>query len=273
MAKIHPMAVVDAAARIADDAIIGAFCVVEADVEIGPRTELRPHVVVRRYTTLGAGNVVDSFTVLGGLPQDLKFDPATPTYLRIGDGNIFREGVTVSRATKPGGATIIGSRTYWMTGSHAGHDTTIGDNVIMTNGAGVGGHSTVGRGAILSAGVHVHQFCWVGEMVMTQGHAGISTHVPPFTLVSGKINKLVALNAVGLRRSPDITDEDRRQIKEAFRLTYRAGLTPAMALAEMDGWADISPAAAKFRQFLREVLTAEKPYKRPLCPHRGGRKE
>jgi len=272
MAKIHPMAVVDAAARIADDATIGAFCVVEADVEIGPGTELRPHAVVRRYTTLGAGNMVDSFAVLGGLPQDLKFDPATPTYLRIGEGNIFREGVTISRATRPGGATTVGSRTYWMTGSHAGHDSTVEDNVILTNHAAVAGHATIGRRVILSANVVVHQFCWVGEMVMTQGYAGASTHVPPFCLLAG-INHVAGLNAVGLRRATDITDEDRRQIKEAFRLTYRAGLTPAMALAEMDGWADISPAAAKFRQFLREVLTAEKPYKRPLCPHRGGRKE
>lgn len=268
MARIHPTAVVDPTARIADDAVVGPFCVVEADVEIGAGSELRPHSVVRRYTTLGAGNLVDSFAVLGGLPQDLKFSLDTVTYLRVGDGNVFREGVTISRATAPGTATTVGNNTYWMTGSHAGHDVTIEDNVILTNHASVGGHATVGRKVILSANVGVHQFCWVGEMAMFGGQSGTSTHVPPFVLMGYGVNNLVGLNSVGLRRSSEITDEDRRQVKEAFRLTYRAGLTPAKVVAEMDAWADISPAAIKWREFLRKVLNAQRPHKRALCQHR-----
>jgi UDP-N-acetylglucosamine acyltransferase len=268
MARVHPTAVVDPTARLAADAVVGPFCVVEADVEIGAGTELRPHAIVRRYTTLGAGNLVDSFAVLGGLPQDLKFGLDTVTGLRVGDGNVFREGVTISRATKPGTATIVGNNTYWMTGSHAGHDATVEDNVILTNNASVGGHATVARRTILSANVGVHQFCWVGEMVMFGGQGGASTHVPPFVLMGYGVNNLVGLNSVGLRRAPDITEEDRRQVKNAFRLTYRAGLTPAMVVAEMDAWTDISPAAVKWREFLRKVLSAERPHKRALCPHR-----
>ena len=266
MPKIHPTAIVHPQAKLADDVEVGPFCIVEPDVEIGAGTVLRQNVIVRRFTTIGAGNFVDAFTVLGGEPQDLKFDPGTVSYLRIGSCNVFREGVTVSRATGPGNVTTVGSRCYWMAQSHAGHNATIEDEVVLVNNVSVGGYAVIGRKAILSGNVQVHQFTWLGEGVMTQGHAGASTHVPPYTILAG-INNVAGLNAVGLRRNPEITEEDRRQLKEAFRLTYRAGLTPAAALKEMDACTDWGPAAGKFREFVRKALTAPKPYNRGLCPH------
>lgn len=271
MPKIHPTAIVDASARLGDGAIVGPCCIIEGDVEIGAGTELRSHVIVYNHTTLGEGNVVDPFCVLGGLPQDLKFDPATETSLRIGDRNVFREGVTISRGSLPGGQTVVGSDTYWMTHSHAGHDATVNDRAVLTNNTGLGGHATLGRRAILSGGSFIHQFTWTGELVMTQGQAGISAHVPPYTLVA-KINYLVGLNKVGLRRAEDLTDEDRRQIKEAFHLTYQAKLSPTEALAKMDEWADMTPAAEKFREFIRKVVHAEGRHKRPLCRFRPRRR-
>ncbi|MHC4294631.1 MAG: acyl-ACP--UDP-N-acetylglucosamine O-acyltransferase [Planctomycetota bacterium] len=267
MPKIHPTAIVHPEARIADDVEIGPYCVIESDVEIGPGSVLREHVVIRRYVTMGKGNLVDAHTVLGGEPQDLKFDPETVTCLRIGDGNVFREGVTISRGTAANHATIVGDRTYWMAQSHAGHDAIIADEVILANGAAVGGHATIGRKVFLSAYVVVHQFVWVGEGVMSQGITGISAHIPPFTLVVD-VNRIVGLNVVGMRRNPELTSEDRKQIKEAFRLTYRSGLAPSKALAEMDGCTDWGPAAGRFRDFIREVVTAEAPYDRGLCPMR-----
>ncbi len=264
MARIHPTAVVDPSAHLADDVEIGPGCIVEADVEIGAGTVLRAHAILRRYTTLGQGNLVDSFAVLGGEPQDLKFDPATVSYLRIGDRNVFREGVTISRATGQGNQTRVGSDTYWMAGAHAGHNAVVEDGVILANGSAAGGHATIGRGAILSGNVMVHQFTWVGEMVMTQGNSGTSVHVPPYTLTAG-INYVVGLNSVGLRRAAHISDEDRRQIKEAFRLTYRAGLPLAKAIEQMDRCADWGEAAGKFRDFARRVLAAKKPYNRGLA--------
>ncbi len=271
MPQIHPTAIVDPDARLADDVIVGAYCIIEAGVEIGPACELRPNAIVRRFTTLGEGNLVDSFCVLGGLPQDLKFDPATPSRLRIGGHNVFRESVTISRATTPGGATVVGSHTYWMANSHAGHDATVEDEVVLTNSAAAGGHATIGRRAILAGGAGVHQFTWIGEMVFMQGNSGATAHVPPYTIMAD-VNNVVGLNSIGLRRAPDISDEDRRQIKEAFRLTYRAGLVPLEALAEMDDWPDITPAAAAFREFLRKVVEAKPPFDRGLCPHRTARR-
>jgi len=272
MANIHPTAIVDPGAELADDVSVGPGCVVESDVKIGPGTVLREHVIVRRYTTLGANNNVDAFTVLGGWPQDLKFDPNTVSYLRIGDGNVFREHVTISRATGEGNATVVGNKTYWMTGAHAGHEATVEDEAILVNRAVLAGHSELGAKAILSAHAGIHQFTWVGTMVISQGNSIITMHIPPYTIAAG-VNLVVGLNSIGLRRSPQISAEDRRQIKEAFALTYRRGLSPAKALEKMDACTDWGAAADKFRQFIRRVVTAKKPYNRGLAPlrlRRGG---
>ena len=265
---IHPTAVVDPGARLGDDVEIGAYSIVESDVEIGAGTVLRPHAIVRRYTTMGTGNLVDSHAVLGGLPQDYKFDAESKTTLTIGDDNVFREGVTISRATGEGKVTIVGSGNYMMVGSHIGHNAVVSDRTIFVNCAVVAGHAHIGAGAILSAYCGVHQFCWVGDMVMMQGGAIMTMHAPPYVIAANPINAVAGLNVVGLRRAEHISAEDRAQIKEAFRLTYRSGLTPAKALEQMDARTDWGEAADKFRQFVRRIVTAEGADKRGLCPLR-----
>jgi UDP-N-acetylglucosamine acyltransferase len=265
MGKIHPTALVGSGATLADDVEVGPYAIVEADVTVGPGTILRPYAVVRRYTTLGAGNILDSGAVIGGDPQDLKFDPATESYVRIGDNNVFREGVTISRATGEGLATVVGNNTYWMANSHAGHNCEIHDNVILPNSAAIGGHCTIGAGTILSANGATHQFVWVGEKVMFQGGAMTTMHMPPY-VTCAQVNNVVSLNTIGLRRSPEFSAEDRRQIKEAFVITYRRGLTPTEALAKMDECTDWGAAAGRFRDFVRKVLAAKPPFQRGLCP-------
>jgi len=267
MPRIHPTAVVDPAAKIADDVEIGPHCVIEPDVEIGPGCVLQEGAIVRQYTCMGENNHVDAHVVLGGLPQDLKFDRSTVSYLRIGDENTFREGVTISRASRDGQATIVGSRCYWMAFSHAGHDVVVEDEVVLANNALVAGHARIGSRAFLSGHVVVHQFTWIGEGVMSQGNAGVSTHVPPYTLFAG-INRIAGLNVVGMRRNAQMTFEDRKQIKEAFKLTYRSGLPTTRALEEMDKCTDWGLFAGRFREFVRQVISAEAPYNRGLCPMR-----
>lgn len=264
--RIHNTAIVHKSAEIGDEVEIGPYCIVEQDVHIGDGTVLRPHAILRRYTSLGEGNTVDSFCVLGGEPQDYKFNPRSETYLQIGDGNIFREGVTISRATTVGEATRVGDRTYWFTNAHAGHDSTILDNAVLVNGSLVAGHCTIGRGAILAANGSIHQFCWIGEKVMFQGGAASSMHVPPYVVCAG-VNNVVSLNTVGLRRSEELTAEDRRQIKDAFSLLYRSKLTPEKALEKMDLCTEWGAAAGRFREFVRRALQAKPPYRRGLCPH------
>lgn len=266
LAKIHPTAIVDPSARLADDVEVGAYAIIEADVEIGAGTVIRPHAIVRRFTAMGSGNYVDSFCCLGGEPQDYKFDASSQTFLRIGDDNMFREGVTISRATTPGAATMVGNKTFWMANSHAGHDCQIHDGVILANGCNIAGHSTVGAGAILPANGNIHQFVYIGEKVMFQGCAQVGMHVPPFVMCA-QDNNVVSLNVVGLKRSPEISREDRLEIKEAFGITYRSGLTPKVALEKMNEHAEWSDPANKFRQFVQDALAAEKPFNRGLCPH------
>ncbi|MCK4625388.1 MAG: acyl-ACP--UDP-N-acetylglucosamine O-acyltransferase [Phycisphaerae bacterium] len=261
--KIHETAVVDRSAQLGGGVVIGPHAVVESDVVIGEACELLAGAVVRRYTTIGAGNVVHPFCVLGGEPQDYKFDPTEKTYLRIGKGNIFREGVTINRATTPCGETVIGSGCFFMAGSHVGHDSVVGDRVVLTNSATVAGHCRIGNGAVLSAYAGVHQFCRVGELVMMRGHAGASQHIPPF-VVTSRINYVVGLNSVGLRRADYITDADHKQIKEAYRLLYRSSLTPKQALTEMDARDGWGAPAGRFRDFVHWVLEAQPPYSRGL---------
>ena len=267
MAQIHPTAIVHPSAVLADGVEIGAYSVVEADVVIGAGSVLREHASIRRYTTIGRNNIVDSHAVLGGLPQDLKFDPRTISYLRVGDNNVFREGVTISRATGEGEATLVGNRTYWMMAAHAGHNAVVEDDAILVNGSALAGHTALGRGAILSAHVVVHQFCWFGEGAMSQGNAATSMHIPPFVILAG-VNNVVSLNVIGLRRSKEIGDEDRRQIREAFDLTYRSNLNTSDALRAMEKHTGWRPAASRFREFVRRVAMARPPYRRGLCPLR-----
>ncbi|MHC4716373.1 MAG: hypothetical protein ACYS5V_05335, partial [Planctomycetota bacterium] len=134
--------------------------------------------------------------------------------------------------------------------------------------AATGGHVEVGPEAILSAHTVVHQFCWVGRMVMTRGNSGTSQHVPPYVMLKD-INCIVGLNNVGLRRAEHITSADHAQIKEAYRLLYRSGLTPTAALAEMDTRDDWQAPATAFRDFVRRVVTARDPYDRGLAAEVG----
>jgi UDP-N-acetylglucosamine acyltransferase len=265
MSKIHPTAIVDPSVELDQTVEIGPYCVVEGNVKIGAGTVLHPHVVIRSYTEIGENNQIHPFSVLGGDPQDYGYLPETITRLKIGDNNLFREGVTLNRATGEGNVTIIGNNTMWMANAHAGHNAVVADNVVCANSVALAGYAQIAPRVILSGGAMVHQFTWVGEMVMTQGKAGISSHVPPYCLLAGGINVLIGLNSIGLRRADHISSEDIRQIKEAFAITYRSGLTKEKVLEKMDACSDWGEAADKFRDFIHKVVEAEKPYKRALC--------
>ncbi|NQU77040.1 MAG: acyl-ACP--UDP-N-acetylglucosamine O-acyltransferase [Planctomycetes bacterium] len=270
--RIHPTAIIDASARLGEDVEIGPGVIVEADTVIGAGCRILGPAVIRRYTTVGAGNVVHPFVVLGGEPQDYSHDPSVRSFLQIGNGNVFREGATVSRATGADRVTVIGDNNYFMTCAHAGHNADVGNNCVLANGSGLGGYARIGNRTNLSAHASVHQFCWVGEIVMMRGNSGASMHVPPYCMLAG-INLVVGLNRVGLRRTPHIAHEDRSQISEAFRLLYRSGLPTSKALTEMDAHTEWGGPADKFRQFVRDVLQAQAPYNRGLCTANASRRQ
>ena len=267
MSKIHPTAIVDETTILGEGVEVGPYAILERDVTIGDGTIIRPHAVVRQYTTLGKGNYVDTGVVLGGLPQDYKAKESEESYLRIGDNNVFREQVTINRATGEGEATVVGNGTMWMACSHAGHNATVGDGVVLPNGSLLAGHTTVEEYSILPAAGGVHQFCWIGEKCMLQACALMTMHMPPFCIAAG-VNTVIGLNRVGLQRDERFTREDRMQIKEAFQMTYRAGVSASKAVEAMDACSDWGDAAGRFRDFVRSVVEAAPPFKRGLCPNR-----
>lgn len=220
---IHPTAYVSPLARIGEGVSIGAFAVIEDHVLIGDYCQIGAHAVIQPWVRMGACNRVHPGAVLGGLPQDLGFDPKTETWLEIGDDNVFREGVTVSRGTK--GPTRIGSNCYLMNNSHVGHDCVVGDHNIFASNVALGGHVQLGDRIFLGGGAVVHQFCRIGSYAMLQGLAGINKDVLPFMMVGGRPGRHYRLNLVGMRRA-GIDGERLKAVSKAMRdLKHRKQLS------------------------------------------------
>jgi len=215
VAEIHPTAVIADGAVLGAGVHVGPFVVIEEDVVLGDGCVIGPHAVIRRYTRMGADNRVDAGAVIGGPPQHLGFDDAE-TWVVIGDGNTFREGVTIHRAYEPGAATVVGSNGFFMTAAHVGHDCRVGDNVILTNGAVLGGHATVGRNAVLGGFAGAHQFLNVGAFCMVAGYTPLRKDALPFMVIGGTPVRHYRLNSVGLRRN-GITGERYRVLERALR--------------------------------------------------------
>jgi UDP-N-acetylglucosamine acyltransferase len=223
--------VVDPGARLGAGVAVGPFAVVEDDVELGDRCELRAHSVVKRGSRLGADNTVHEGAILGGEPQDLGFAGGA-TRLVIGDGNRIREGATLHRAATSGGVTRVGSECFIMAYAHVAHDCHLGDRVIMANNVTLAGHVEVGDRAFLSGGVGIHQFCRVGRLAMLGGHSKVIKDCLPFVITDGCPARARGLNLVGLRRA-GLAAGQLRALKQAYRILLRSSLPLAAALDQM----------------------------------------
>lgn len=232
MATIHPLAAVDPRAEIAEDVTIGPFCNVEAGVRIGRGCVLDSHVTIKRGTTLGERNSVGQGTVLGGDPQMRGYDGA-PTFLTIGDDNVFREYVTVHRGAKEGATSLVGNECFVMGSCHIAHDCRVEDLVTMANLASISGHVTIERLAFIGGMTGIHQHTRIGRVAMVGAMSKITRDVPPFMLVDGNggIEEVRDINAVGLRRV-GIGPEARLALHKAGKLLYKSqiGLTQAMRI-------------------------------------------
>ena len=212
--NIHPTAVIEAGAKLADDVVVG------------------PHAVIYRHVTLGPGCVVHAGAVLGDTPQDMAFG-GEDSFVVIGAGCVIREHVTIHRGTKPGTTTEVGDGCFLMAGSHLAHNVKLGRKVIVANGAMLGGYAEVGDQAFLSGNAMAHQFVRIGRLAMLGGGVGVSRDVPPFCILrSNSLNRVTALNVVGMRRA-GFSAEVRLEIQRAFRVLYRSGLNVPQALARL----------------------------------------
>lgn len=247
---IADTACVDPRAEIADDVEIGPYCVIGPDARIGRGTRLLGHVCVFGVTTLGEGNTVHPFAVLGGDPQDVSYR-GTPTRVEIGDHNVIRENVTINRATeKEDGVTRVGHHNFLMAGSHVAHDCKVGDHVTIANGSMLGGHVHVESHAGISGGVAVHHYVSIGGYSFVGGQSRIYHDVPTYMLVDGNPSKVRCINIVGLKRN-GVSDAGIEALHEAHRLLYRARTNPRQAVEILRAHGHLTPEVERLLEFVQ----------------------
>ncbi len=245
---IHPTAIIDPSANIAEDVEIGPYSIIGEEVSIDSGTVVGPHVVIGSYTTIGKNNRFFQFSSIGEENQDKKY-AGEPTRTIIGDGNVFRECCTVHRGTvQDNSETRIGNNGWFMAYTHIAHDCVLGDNIIMSNNATLAGHVHVGDHVILSGFAKIHQFCKIGAHAFIGMDCAISKDIPPFVLVAE--NAPYGLNSEGLKRR-GFSSESISELKRAYRSIYRKSLKTEEAIAEMSESSD--PHVQQMIEFLQNA--------------------
>jgi UDP-N-acetylglucosamine acyltransferase len=251
---VHPTAVIDPQATLASDVRVGAFSVIGPEVTLESEVEIGHHVILEGTVHVGARARIGHGAIIGGLPQDLKFRPGTPTSVRIGNGAVIREYVTIHRATQPDAATTIGSDCLIMASCHIAHDCCLGQGVIMINYAGLTGHCEVGDRATIGGLTGIAPFTRIGTHAYIGGVSKIVSDVPPYLLVDGRPAVARGVNVIGLRRA-GMSAADRRVLQDAFRLLYRSGLPIPRALERIR---EELPATAPVKTLLEFIATAKR---------------
>lgn len=258
MAVVHPSAIVDATARLADDVVVGPWCTVGPGVVLDEGVLLVSHVVIQQDTSIGARSAVHPFAVIGGDPQHNGYR-GEPVRLEIGSDNIIREHCTFNRGTPQGtGLTRVGSNNLFMTGAHVGHDAVVGDHVVMANNATLGGHARVGDRVFLGGLCAVHQNGRVGQGAIVGGLAAVTRDVIPYGSAWGNHAQLHGLNLIGLKRKGYDKDAIRRLLSAYRDLFEGAGVFSERLDAVSQAYSDL-PEIVEICDFIRADG------KRPLC--------
>jgi UDP-N-acetylglucosamine acyltransferase len=249
---IHPRALIDPKAELADDVEVGAFSIIDAKVRIDSGTRVGPHAVLTGRTTIGKNNHIFQFTSIGEQPQDKKYG-GEDTELIIGDNNTIRELCTFSRGSaQGGGVTRIGNDNWIMACVHIAHDCILGDNIIMANNASLAGHVTIGDHAILSGYSLIHQFCTVGEHSFTSFASHVNQSIPPYVTVTGEKARVKGINSEGLKRR-GFTSQQISQVRRAYKALYRESLSLKDATAEIIDMAVDNPEIQPLVDFLKSA--------------------
>jgi UDP-N-acetylglucosamine acyltransferase len=247
---IHPTAIISDTATIADDVEIGPYSVIGDDVEIGAGTRIDSHVVINGPTKLGRDNHIYQFASIGDDPQDKKYRDE-PTRLTIGDRNTIREFCTISRGTtQDQGDTILGDDNWIMAYVHIAHDCVVGNKTIMANNVTLAGHVHVDDWVIFGGFSGAHQFCRIGAHAFLGMYAGVNRDVPAYTMVSGQPAVPKGINSEGLKRR-EFSEDQIRNIKNAYRLVYRKGLKLGEAIEEIQQLSETQPELVIFLESLR----------------------
>jgi len=248
---IHPTAIVDSSAIVADDVEIGPYSIIGPDVTIGAGCWIGPHVVIKGPTTLGKDNKIFQFASVGEDPQDLKY-AGERTTLEIGDSNTIREFATINRGTVGGGGTTrIGNHNLFMAYIHVAHDCILSDHIIMANGASIAGHVEVGNYAILAGFACVHQFCLVGEHAFVGLNSVANRDVAPFTMAVGNYAEAKGINKNGLRRR-EFSEDAISALHRAYKALLRQHGERDKAIDAIKSDRDQFPEVARFIDFIEQ---------------------
>lgn len=230
--QVHPFAVVEDGAEIGGGCRIAPFCHVGPNVVLGRDNVLHAGVVIDGHTVIGDGNEIFPYACLGKVSQDVKFSRQWTSFSRIGNGNVFREYVTVNASSHDGGSTVIGNDCLLLSYSHVAHDCVLGDNVIISADSKLAGHVEVGRNAVVSAKTGVVQFVRIGEFAFVGGFNKVTKDILPYCLADGFPSAIRAVNGIGLERN-GFSGEKVRVIQEAFRIMIRSDLTLGDAIESL----------------------------------------
>lgn len=248
MPDIHPTAILEGDINLAEDVSIGPNCVLTGDITLGSGTKLIGHVYLTGPITMGENNIVYPFSCLGFAPQHANFDPGTPGKgLVIGEGNTFREQVTIHRAFEDEKPTTIGDRNLFMVSSHAGHDCSIGNDCTFANNALLAGHVIIEDRVILGGSAVVHQHCRIGYGAILSGIVGTGFDLAPWFMLTA-INFAGSINLVGLRRN-GVSRSDIDDAKWAYKVICKQGLSLSLIKEELQTRAD-SPMIADYIRFV-----------------------
>ena len=250
---IHPTAIVDPGAAIAESAEIGPYSIVGADVEIGPRTRLTAHVFLEGPLSIGEDNLLFPYSTVGVAPQDLKYR-GERSRTAIGHRNRIREFVTIHRGTEGGGmVTSIGDDNLLMAYAHVAHDVRIGSHTVLANAVTLGGHVIVEDWTVIGASTGVHQFCRVGRHAFVGGYSVITQDVLPYSnTVTAREAKVFGPNATGLKRR-GFSAAAVEALHKAFRLLTHSGLNTTQALDRIGAEVEASPEVKELVEFIRSA--------------------
>lgn len=248
---IHPSAIIDPAAKLADDVKVGPFTTIGPDVEIGAGTEIGPHNVIKGPSVIGKNNRIFQFNSIGESSPDLKYK-GEPTTLVIGDNNTIRECVTIHRGTiQDRSETTIGNHNLLMAYTHVGHDSVISDHCIMANSSQLAGHCYLGDWAIVSGMSGVHQYTSVGTHGFVGGFTFIDKDVPAYLMAQGVPAKPRAVNVEGMKRR-GFAEDVIKDLQKAFKTLYKRKLSLADAKVALAEQAQSSEFVATFLRSIEE---------------------
>lgn len=265
---IHPTAIIDPSASIGAGTTVGPYSIIGPNVVLGRNNRVGPHVVIEGRTFIGDENTIYQFASVGAAPQDLKYR-GEPSELRIGNGNIVRENVTLQPGTLGGGMlTSIGDQNLFMANTHVGHDSHVGNRCVIANGAALAGHVTVHDGVIIGGLSGIHQFVRLGSVAMIGAGAMVAQDIPPYCMAQGDRASIQGLNRVGLERNGG-SREDLSVLREVYRLIFTPSSSEAKSKVFKDRVAEARGLVGQNERGLAFVSFIEGS-QRGIAPHHRG---